>query len=428
MRILFFLPVLFIAATADAQDLPGLRVQGRFLYAPDGEKVILKGANTMIVYWDIHGDINYPELARTGANACRIFWNLAYPKPQPTDLDITLQNCINNHMIPIICLWDATGDWTQLQNCVDYWTSEEIATILKKHEKYLIVNIANEAGSSAMGDNVFKSKYEDLVNQMRTAGIHTPLIIDSDGWGRNASSVLNNGAYLLEKDPDHNLVFSWHVWDPSYWGTGSKTSIKNIIDLSVEKELPFLVGEFGPCEQCDRCAATAIEWQYLIQYCTENEIGWLAWVWRWTDCHSLVKFDPGIYGDWTNNPWGEQIAVSSPYSIQNTSVRPAYLLSSIRQQGSITPSFRLFPNPASTELTVECFLPEAAHVRMELFDLTGRLYSVLIDQEESPGMSRQHMAINVSGKSLSPGIYLYQISSAGKSDLNVNHGELLVIE
>jgi len=359
IRNILVLLLMIPASVISAQDLPGLRVQGRFLYTPDGEKVILKGANTMIVYWDIHGDINYPELAKTGANACRIFWNLDYPKPQPADLDLTLQNCIDNHMIPIICLWEATGDWSMLQYCVDYWTSEEIAAILKKYEKYLIVNIANEAGSQAMGDNVFKSKYEDLVNQMRTAGIHTPLIIDSDQWGRNASSVLNTGAYLLEKDPDHNLIFSWHLWDPSYWGTGSKTSIKNIIDQSVTKELPLVVGEFGPCEQCDRCAATAIEWQYLIEYCTGKEIGWLAWVWRWTDCHSMINFIPGNHGDWANNPWGEQVALSSPYSIQNTAVRPKYLLSSDESLKDNNSSCRVFPNPSGNELTIEYTLTES---------------------------------------------------------------------
>jgi len=108
------------------------------------------------------------------------------------------------------------------------------------------------------------------------------------------------------------------------------------------------VGEFGPCEQCDRCTATKIEWEYLIEYCHKNEIGWLAWVWRWTDCHSLIKFDPGHYGDWANSPWGESVAVSNPYSIQNTSVRPGSITGLNNPELSPAQTiFKVFPNPAN---------------------------------------------------------------------------------
>ena len=88
-----------------AQNLPGFRVNGRYLYDYNNEKVILRGANAMIVYWDKKGLVNYPELSKTGANCCRIFWNLDYPAPTPADLDITIQNCLNiqDEMFLIFC-------------------------------------------------------------------------------------------------------------------------------------------------------------------------------------------------------------------------------------------------------------------------------------------------------------------------------------
>lgn len=310
---------------------PGLYTEGRYLYTPAGEKLILKGFNAMIVYWDIHGEINFPEIEKTGANCVRIFWKLSDPRPEPADLDRVLENCIRQRMIPVICLWDATGDWSKLQECVDYWCSPEIVPILKKYEKNLIVNIANEAGNKAMGDEVFYTAYSKAVQQMRDAGILTPLMIDADRWGRNANSVLNTGNRLLEADPEHNLIFSWHLWDSARNGSGTTVEIDRIIETAVEKNFCFIVGEFGPCEQCNRCSETKINWEHLIEKAYQNEVGYLPWIWRWTDCHSCVKNMPGEYGDWANEPWGEGISVGNRYSIKNTAIRP---------KGMITPPSR----------------------------------------------------------------------------------------
>jgi mannan endo-1,4-beta-mannosidase len=89
--------IFFITSLTYAQPYPGFRVQGRYLYDRYGERVILRGANAMIVFWDREGKVNYPELAKTGANCCRIFWMTGHD-PEPvmpaSDLDKTLQNCI----------------------------------------------------------------------------------------------------------------------------------------------------------------------------------------------------------------------------------------------------------------------------------------------------------------------------------------------
>src|SRR5512133_2884666 len=227
----------------------GMYVKDRYLFSAGGDTVILKGFNAMIVYWDIHGDKNFPEIEKTGANCVRIVWNLAAPTPQPADLDKVLGNCIKHHMIPIISLWEATGKWDKIQYCVDYWRSAEIVPILQKYQKYLLLNIANEPGDAAMADTIFRNTYALAVNQLRTAGLHMPLIIDADGWGRHADAVLDNGPYLLEADPDKNLIFSWHLWDPANWGSGTTSEITRIINKAAATNICFIVGEFGPCEQ-----------------------------------------------------------------------------------------------------------------------------------------------------------------------------------
>lgn len=301
-------------------------VEGRYLFDPCGEKVILRGANAMVVYWNRHGDRIYPELAKTGANVCRIFWATGH-EPEPVmpaaDLDITLANCWASKMIPMPSLWDASGKWENLDMCVDYWLRDDVLAVLKKHQKYMLLNIANEAGSGVQSD--FASKYAEIILRLRNAGLHCPLVIDADGYGRHFQALIEHGPWLLEQDPGHNLIFSWHIWDPSHWGNGSKEKIKEAIDQSIEKDICFIIGEFGPCEQCGNCSNTKIEWEYMIEYGHEKEIGWLAWVWRWDDCHGIVTTRNDSYGAWANPGWGEQVAVSHEKSILNTAHRTNFI-------------------------------------------------------------------------------------------------------
>jgi hypothetical protein len=86
--------ILMLSSAGLNAQKPGLNTDGRHLYTPAGEKLILKGFNAMIVYWDIHGEINFPQVEKTGANCVRIFWKLSDPRPAPGDLDKVLENCI----------------------------------------------------------------------------------------------------------------------------------------------------------------------------------------------------------------------------------------------------------------------------------------------------------------------------------------------
>jgi mannan endo-1,4-beta-mannosidase len=405
---------------------PGMYVNGRYLYTNSGEKVILKGFNAMIVYWDIHGNVNFPEMEKTGANTCRIFWNLAYPSPQPSDLDLVLSNCIKYKMIPIICLWDATGKWDQLQTCVNYWCSPIISVILKKYEKNLLVNIANEPGDKAMGDAIFKEKYAGIVKQMRTANIHTPLIIDADQYGRNADAVLDNGQYLLEQDPDHNLIFSWHLWDPNNWGSGTKTEIDRIINKAVEKNICFIAGEFGPCEQCDNCGSTLINWEYLIEKAYKNDIGYLAWVWKWSDCHAVVSNSTGKYGSWASSTWGEKIAISHTYSIKNTSIRPSNPQTNIENISSGSHSIVAYPNPSNGEIHFDLTLTEQSEVEVKIIDLMGNDVYVLVHKSLLDGLV--HVSWNQKKEQMAgcPGIYFYLAKISNTKGIFSESGKLCI--
>ena len=81
-------------------------------------------------------------------------------------------------MIPMIEIHDATGDWSKLPKVINYWDNPTTVAVIKRHEKYLLVNIANEAGWW-VSDDAFKQEYLLAVTRMRSADIHIIIIIDA---------------------------------------------------------------------------------------------------------------------------------------------------------------------------------------------------------------------------------------------------------
>jgi mannan endo-1,4-beta-mannosidase len=289
-------------------------VSGRFLYSPQGEKVVLRGVNNMNVVTDRTGAKVFPEITKTGANVVRIMWMLMGGGGDK--LDIVIGNCIAHKMIPIIELHDATGKWNKLDTVVDYWVRPDVVTILKKYQKYLLLNIANEAGNAEVTMEEFRLKYTSIVQKLRAAGIHIPIMIDAANWGRNEEYLLTNGPALLKEDPDHNLIFSWHVWDSGI----KETRIQSAIDRSIQLNIPFIIGEFAPMEVKCKCC---IPYKYILEYCQQKEIGWMAWSWGPgnSDCAAMDMTKTMAFE--TLYDWGLEVAVTDSNSIKNTSKRPA---------------------------------------------------------------------------------------------------------
>ena len=424
---LFTVSILIITRTIINAQPPGMYVTDRFLFSSSGDTVILKGFNAMIVYWDIHGNVNFPQIEKTGANCVRIFWKLDSPIPQPSDLDLVLSNCIDHNMIPIICLWDATGDWSKIQQCVNYWCSAAITSIFKKYEKHLIINIANEPGSEARGDPDFRDTYSAAVLQMRNAGLHVPLMIDADRWGRNADAVLDNGEYLVQQDPDHDLILSWHLWDPNNYGTGTTAEIDRIITKATTKNICFIVGEFGPCENCSNCTGTKISWEYLIEKAYKNKIGYLPWVWKWSDCHSVVNNNTGSYGSWVNPPWGESVAFLSPYSIKRTAKRPSEFQTGIEDIPSDNELITVKPNPFSGEVEFSVCMEKAGAVALNIFDMQGRQLANFIEEPFPAGIAtfrlNERNVINLEGEN----ILVYKLLIRNASGMITRTGKIIKI-
>lgn len=291
------------------------RVKGRHLYDPCGEKVILRGINKMIYYNDRDGIPSYAEIAKTGANVVRIFW-FARNDHTPAELDLTLTNAVSAGLLPIIELHDATGNWEGLEALVDYWVRPSTVDVIRKHQSHLIVNIGNEVGTHAVTDDQYKEGYSEAIRRMREAGIRTPLMIDAAGWGRNVEQLLRTAPYLMEQDPESNLLFSWHSWDT---GEQQKARVTNAFEQAVAAGIPLVVGEFAHTEVGCR---GRFPYEHLLDEAQRLEIGWLAWSWGPGngDCPEMDMTEDGTFD--TLHDWGLEVAVTHPHSIKNTAVRP----------------------------------------------------------------------------------------------------------
>ena len=70
-----------------------------------------------------------------------------------------------------------------------------------------------------------------------------------------------------------------------------------------------------------------------------------------------------------------------------------------------------YPNPANPRSTLRFELPEAAHVRLTIYDAVGREILLLVDREFAPGSYE----VVLDGSSLASGTYFYRVQ-AGSFD------------
>jgi mannan endo-1,4-beta-mannosidase len=397
---------------------PGFRVIGRYLYDKCGEKVILRGVANPNIWFQKDGMPQFEEIEKTGANVIRIVWNTT---GSAADLYAAILNCIDLSMIPMIECHDATCDLSLLDEVVDYWTRPEIVDVIIDHEEYLLLNIANEAGDYATTATAFRNAYETAILRLREADIHVPLVIDGPDCGKRIDVLQSEGPYLIGIDPDSNLIFSVHMW----WNqrTGYPESlISQEIEQSVNMNLPLIVGEFGCWFDWDGTEVTpetTVPYQTIIEQCHINEIGYIAWSWFGNNTPILDMTTDGTYA--TLHDWGLEVAVTSEYSIQNTSVRPHYIdhvrcnstgIHTSREKG-IPELFTFthnFPNPFNPRTQIDYRLSDTVHVRFDVFDEMDRYVVNLLDEQQTPGSHSIHWeGKDETGKQVPSGVYICRI-------------------
>lgn len=400
-----------------AQELPGFKVMGRHLYDRCGEKVILRGVSNPNIWFEKDGGKKYAEIEKTGANVIRIVWQT---NGSATDLDKAIQQCRDLNMIPMIELHDATGEWSKLQQCVDYWVSPEVAEVIQYHEEYLLINIANEVGNGNVVTSTFRNDYSRHVTTMRNAGIHVPLIIDGTDWGKNINILQSEGPKLIEADPDHNLMFSVHMWWPKMYGF-TENSIVNEIAQSVTMELPLIVGEFsqmhGSCDDKTITTDNSIAYKTILRECNNKEVGYIAWSW-FGNCNSL--WDMTTNGTFASlYSWGLEVAVDNEFSIQKTSKRPYYLVNgvcnpklAIGNIGLAQEKTRIncYPNPVTNAGIINFEIIEESPVEIKIINQTGKIvWSEKFDKKE-----KGEYSVAFDSSKLPGGLYLCTLSEGKK--------------
>jgi mannan endo-1,4-beta-mannosidase len=342
----YFIFFLFIFCNDLFAQRNTMYVNGRYLYSAASEKVILRGINEMYYALDDKsGKVETSEIAKTGANTVRISWQVSKNTTSDiNDLDNAINNCIQNKMIPIVTLIEATGIFENLQLCLDFWKRNDVVNIINKHKKWFILNIANEAGF-IVSDDVYKLKYKDAISQLRGKGIQVPLLIDGAGFGQDVEQIIRCASEIINADNDKNIFFSCHT----YWNTNHENRLNAAISAILSANLPVIFGEAPVPTSYNEGTAQSPNckfspYKYFLQKFNENEFGWMAWSWgkvQNNDCRppngrSLYDItSDGKYGNWLpNNPWAVDVTISSPYSIKNTSIIPPSFNGAVGTGGS----------------------------------------------------------------------------------------------
>jgi mannan endo-1,4-beta-mannosidase len=256
----------------------------------------------------------YEEIAKTGANTVRIVWSYK-ENTTAKELDNAITNAAKNKLFPMVEVLDRTCQWSReaFDEILAFWLKPEILSVLKKHEKYLLLNFANELGNNVTTLETYKSEYKRAVEKLRAAGIKSPIVIDAPGCGQDETTMLQAGNYLINSDPLHNIIMSIHLW----WVPQNNERITKLFTEAVRLNIPLIIGEFsGLAVDCK----TSTNVDHILKMARDNKVGWLPWSWDSANgCkpHSMTTDNTfnGLFG------YGKEVAVTHSYSIKNTAVR-----------------------------------------------------------------------------------------------------------
>lgn len=340
-------PVLAQPARQPRRIRGTLHTQGRYLYDSSGQKIILRGINLPLLdNWDFPQSdrlAKLAELEKTGANAVRLQWYKDYGQPKRpvysiTDLDNVLSQCKASGIIPIVFLGDSTcnRDATFLNTqLIPWWTSAPILAVLKKHQRYLILNLANELGFYRWTDNpkqaleTYKAAYKSAITRIRQH-MRVPIMIDAPDCGQSIEVFTKIGQELIDHDPDHNLLLSGHAYWTGYDGIPH-------LQAAIQSNLPVVFGEIANKQDEDGNGKTQycyydldgmsenhspkgdFTYQALLKKLIAQEIGWLAWCWWKDNCEPRQMTLDGNFSGLT--PYGKDLVNNPIYGLKATAQR-----------------------------------------------------------------------------------------------------------
>jgi mannan endo-1,4-beta-mannosidase len=293
-----------------------LKVIGSKLCDPCGKPILLRGVNKMFIFEQDPakriGSTTFKEIAKSGANCVRIVWGMGringQGKVEPSsvkELDAVISNCKAHNMIPIVGLWDYTGDqatqsgFKKLSEYTDFWVRQDVLEVLKKHQDALIINIANEAAPECDDSDgqlqeilpTYIRAYILAISKMRSVGINVPLMIDGLDFGKSLKCfsfireglTINTATELLKADKLNNLIFSFHSYWPKRF-TDGQTFVEDIFNQAVKDGFCFVNAElckYGAFADNESVCSDKgeVDYQRFAKLCAKNKVGYILWEW-----------------------------------------------------------------------------------------------------------------------------------------------------
>ena len=269
----------------------GFFVLGRDLYDRQGARSS-SAVNKMSVFDndDPLGLVSFPEikqLARTRPDRLGDHHNLqpGGPATSTATLDALIKNAKAHHLIPMIELHDATGDWGRVDELVNYWTQPAVVSTIR-NTRLICWSTSGMKWETTRSARPISSPDTLTPCSGSERPIHTPLVIDAPDWGKDLGMLNNTAATLLAADPDGNLMLSVHL----YWSMSCGANaafIRSNLQPAADLSYPLMVGEFSqyggfPCSNptASICSPAAeIDYRTILAACHELQLGWYAWEW-----------------------------------------------------------------------------------------------------------------------------------------------------
>lgn len=251
----------------------GIYADGTTLRKPDGTPLIMRGVNHAHSWYREYDETALNAIAATGANTVRLVFSDGerWEKDSAETLRNLIEECRKRGLVCVAEVHDATGSDSvdDLLKAARYWC--DMAAVLKGTEDCCIVNIANEWCGSWNGKR-WRNGYVQAVRMLREAGIENCIMVDTAGWGQYGKAARDYGKEVFSADPLGNTIFSIHMYGMSgRWEWLIRYNLEGVI----RQNLCVCVGEFGWTHSDGN-----VKEDYLMEYCQEQNIGWLAWSWK----------------------------------------------------------------------------------------------------------------------------------------------------
>lgn len=258
------------------------------LYDANGKPFVMRGINYPYAWYKDNAQQRFADVAAAGANVVRVVMATGgqWAKTTGSEVSSIISWAKANKMIAMLEVHDATGYGESAaaphpEDMLGYWKSQEILNAIKGQEAYVLINIANEAFSNNTSDE-WQSFYTMAVADLRQAGIKHTFIVDAPYWGQDWANCMRDGTAsdssatcdaqaVFNADPDHNTMFSVHMYD--VYNTADM--VRSYFDRFLSKGLPFLVGEFA----ADHGDRGNVDEDTIMDLSEQHGVGYLGWSW-----------------------------------------------------------------------------------------------------------------------------------------------------